>query len=264
MRKGEETLEETDVSTKRSKKKSEKTTTKKKKSKKFTKEKASKSKKKSKEVEEFEDLEQSYENREDPDECSYYLQAFCDSLKTIDLENLITKENMEYLENINPKENCKIDLILSRIYGKILSSEDFYKDYFADSDENEQKVPLVLSLIEETIQVIDNFSDYFISFDFFKLKENLLKLIKFIYINLKDDITDEEEQYLNKLINELPASFFTQNYLDLIKMKNTIYKNNNELLKNIEDIDNLFFELGSYYEQLSSIKLLFDDIETDE
>ena len=157
---------------------------------------------------------------------------------------------MEYFENINPKENCKIDLILSKIYGKILSSEDFYKDYFVDADENEEKLPLVLSLIEETIQVIDNFSDYFISFDIFKLKQNLLKLIKFIYINLKDDITDEEEKYLNKLINELQASFFTQNYLDLIKMKNTVYKNNNELLKNIEDIDGFFFDLGSYYEQL--------------
>ena len=49
--------------------------------------------------------------------------------------------------------------------------------------------------------------------------------------------------------------------MELIKLKNTIYRNNNELLKNIEDIDNLFFELGSYYEQLSCIKLLFNDLE---
>ena len=36
---------------------------------------------------------------------------------------------------------------------------------------------------------------------------------------------------------------------------------NNELLKNISDIDKLFFELESYYEQLSCLELLFNNIE---
>ena len=77
-------------------------------------------------------------------------------------------------------------------------------------------------------------------------------------------MTDEEEENLSKLIEELPPNFYSENYLELIKLKNIIYQNNNELMKNIEKIDNLFFELGSYYEQLNCIKLLLNDIETDD
>ena len=182
-----------------------------------------------------------------PKKCYSNLQEFYDGLKKIDLESLITKENMKYFEEINPKENAQIDLILIRIYSKIFSSEDFYQNYFSDKDEIEEKVPLILSLIDESIQVIDNFSDYFLSDEIFKLKENLLKLIKFLYINLKEQIGNEEKDYLNKLMTELPSNFFSENYLELIKYKNIIYNNNNELLKNIEDIDDLFFVLFSYY-----------------
>ena len=121
-----------------------------------------------------------------------------------------------------------------------------------------------MDLIEEAINIIDNFGDYFISLENFELKENLLKLIKFIYINLKEDTTEEEEAHLSELINELPNKFFSDKYIEIIKLKNIIYKNNNELLKNIEEIDNSFFELGSYYEQLNIIELLLNDIESKE
>ena len=268
MRKSDDDeYDDTETSTKRNIKKSSSKTTRKKKEKKSKKVKDKKVKNKDKdrdESKENNELEESYENREDIEECISHLQAYYDSLKTVELDSIITKNNIKYLQNINPKENVQIDLILTKIYYKIFESEEFYTNYFSDEDENETKMPLVLDLIEEPIKVIDSFSDYFISLEHFKLKENILKLIKFIYINLKEQITDEEEAHLSQLINELPNVFFSQNYLDLIKYKNIIYKNNNELLKNIEDIDNLFFELGSYYEQLSSIKLLLNDIESDE
>jgi hypothetical protein len=268
MRKSDDDeYDDTETSTKRNIKKSSSKTTRKKKEKKSKKVKDKKVKNKDKdrdESKENNELEESYENREDIEECISHLQAYYDSLKTVELDSIITKNNIKYLQNINPKDNVQIDLILTKIYNKIFESEEFYTNYFSDEDENETKMPLVLDLIEEPIKVIDSFSDYFISLEHFKLKENILKLIKFIYINLKEQITDEEEAHLSQLINELPNVFFSQNYLDLIKYKNIIYKNNNELLKNIEDIDNLFFELGSYYEQLSSIKLLLNDIESDE
>ena len=264
MRRDEEGFDDTDMSTKRSSKKSDRTTGKRKKAKNMKKGRSIKTKKINKDLEQYNELEESYENRDNPQECYSHLQEFYNSLKKIDLESLITKNNMKFFEEMNPKENAQIDLILSKIYGKILSSEEFYENYFSDEEEIEEKLPLVLSLIDESIQVIDNFSDYFISYDNFKLKENLLKLIKFLYINLKEKIANEEIDYLNKLINELPNNFFSANYLTLIKYKNILYNNNNELFKNIEEIDNLFFELGSYYEQLSGIKLLFNDIESDD
>ena len=260
----DEDLEDTEMTTKRSNKK--KTSShKKKKGKKGKKEKEKKEKKsKSKKSEELNELEESYVNREDIEECISHLEAYYDSLNKIDLDEIITKENIKYLQEMNPAENVQIDLLLIKIYAKIFASEDFYNNYFSDEEENEEKIPLVIDLIEEPIKVIDNFSDYFISLEIFQLKENLIKLIKFMYINLKEDIIDEDKSHFSQLVTELPTRFFSENYLELIKLKNTIYRNNNELLKNIEDIDNLFFELGSYYEQLSCIKLLFNDLEIDE
>ena len=203
-----ENLDDTDMTSKRSKKKSSRTTGRKNKGKKSKKEKVTKKKKEIRDLEEYPELEESYENRDDIEECVSHLNEFYKSLTTIDLESLITKTNMNFFENMNPKENVQIDLLLCKIYAKIISSEDFYQNFFSDEDENGEKVPLVLSLIEESIQILDNFSDYFISFEIFKFKENLLKLIKFIYINLRDDITEEEEKNLSQLINDLPGLFF--------------------------------------------------------
>jgi hypothetical protein len=267
MKKSEDYEEDdTEMTTKRSTKSSKNSSKKKKKGKKTKKTKIKSESERTDDSRESSELEQSYECREEPEKCLEHLKIFYNSLNNVDLDNLITKKNLKIFQNLNPKENIEveIDLYLSKIYSKILSSEGFYTTFFSDEDENEKKVPLVLDLIEEAIDLIDNFGDYFISLENFELKQNLLKLIKFIYINLKDDITEEEEAHLSKLINELPNKFYSENYLEIIKFKNTIYKNNNELLKNIEDIDNLFLELGSYYEQLSSIELLLNDVESEE
>ncbi len=265
MRKSEDYEDDdTEMTTKRSKKSSKDSSRKKKKGKKTKKEKIKSESDRTDDTAGGSELQQSYENREDSKECLNHLQTFYNSLNNVDLDNLITKRNVKYFQNLNPQENIEIDLYLSKIYAKIFSSDGFYNNFFSDEDENSKKVPLVMDLIEEAIEVIDNFGDYFISLENFELKQNLLKLIKFIYINLKEDITDEEEDHLSQLIKELPNKFYSDNYIEIIKFKNTIYKNNNELLKNIEEIDNLFFELGSYYEQLNCIELLLNDIESEE
>ena len=264
MKDEEQQLDENEISTKRKLKKNYYTTTRKKKGKKPKKEKTTNEKKNSKNFQDLDELEKSYESKDNIDESISHLETYYKELKIIDLENIITKQNIKIFQNIKKKENIQIDLLLTKIYSKIFSSENFYNNFFHDVNKNQKKISLVLNLIEEAISVIDDFSDEFIAFEFFKLKENLLKLIKFIYINFKEEFTDEEEEHLNQLINELPMNFYSENYLELIKYKNVIYKNNNELLKNIEDIYNLFFELSSYYEQLNCIKLLLNDIETEE
>ena len=211
------------------------------------------------------ELEECYNCRNDPEECFVHLQNFYNNLKEVNLKELITEENLDYFLNINQKENIKIDVLLSKIYNKILSCEDIYKNYFTDDkEENKIKLTLLLKLISEPIIILDNFNHCFVSSENFQLKENLLKLIKFFYINLKDSLEDEEEEYLKKLLNELPNKFFSKNYVEIIKYKNIIYKNNAELLENIENIDDLFFELETYYEQLSALELLFNNLEIDE
>ena len=80
-------------------------------------------------------------------------------------------------------------------------------------------------------------------------------------INLKEKLEKEDISILDGYINDLPSKFYSANYLEILKYKSKIYKNNYELLKNIEQIDELFSNLGNYYEQLSAFKLLFSEIE---
>ena len=217
------------------------------------------------EIKKVSELEESYNSRDDPEECFLHLQNFYNDLKEINLNELLTQKNLDYFLNINQNENIKIDVLLSKIYNKILSTEDIYKNFFTNNKkENKKKLELIMKLMVEPIIIIENFNHCFVSLENFQLKENLLKLTKFIYINLKDSLAEDEKEYINKLLNELPSKFFSNNYLEIIKYKNIIYKNNAELLKNIEKIDDLFFELESYYEQLSSLELLFNDLELDE
>ena len=236
----------------------------KKNTKKSSKNKKSKKAKKNKDLKQYEELEESYDNRKNADECYTSLEAFYNSLNEIDLDSLITEENLNYFKDLNPTKNLGIDILLNKIYFKIFSAEDFYKNYFLDSEENDDKISLIMELIEMTIKNIDSLMDKVISFQNLKLKENLLKLIKFIYVNLKNDLGTKEETHLNELLNELPQRFYSQNYIEIIKFKKTIYRSNEQLLKNIGEIDSLFFVLQTYYEQLNCFESLFNDIELNE
>ena len=184
-------------------------------------------------------------------------------LNVTDLNNIITEKILEKFQKLSDIENIQIDLFLSKIFNKIIGSDNFYTEYFADHDENETKIDLTLVIIDAAVKTIQNLEDYVISLDNFELKGNLMKLIKFMKINLKDDLDGGDKKLLDNYINDLPNQFYSQNYLDIIKYKNQICKNNYELLKNIETIDELFSGLDSYYEQLSAIELLFTDVETD-
>ena len=160
MKKSEDYEEDdTEMTTKRSTKSSKNSSKKKKKGKKTKKAKIKSELERTDDSRESSELEQSYEYREEPEECLEHLKIFYNSLNNVDLDNLITKKNMKYFQNLNPKENIEVDLYLSKIFSKILSSEGFYTTFFSDEDENEKKVPLVLDLIEGAIDLIDNFGD---------------------------------------------------------------------------------------------------------
>ena len=209
----------------------------------------------------FKELNLSIKNRNNINDCLSHLELFFKELNTNDLDNLLTEKNVEKFQKIREIENIEIDLFLTKFYNKIFNSENLYSEFFADPDDNEIKVSLVLVLIDETVKIIENLEDYVISKDNFELKRNILKLIKFLKINLKEDMNEEDKKQLDKYLNDLPNKFYSENYLEIIKYKNIICKNNYELLKNIENIDELFSGLESYYEQLSAIEILFNDIE---
>ena len=208
-------------------------------------------------------LNLSIKNKKNIDECISHLESFLTEINTTDLENLITEKNIEKLQKLTEIENIQVDLFLTKIYNKILSSENFFNDYFADHDDNEMKIGLVFTIIDEAIKILENLEDNVISSENFELKGNILRFIKFMKINLKDDMDNEDKKQLDSYMDELPNQFYSSNYLEIMKYKSKIYKNNYELLKNIENIDELFSGLESFYEQLSVIESLFNDIEID-
>ena len=249
--------EETETSTKRSKKLTKNKNSKKlkqKKSKLIKTEKEGKSRDTS-------ELSLSVKSNQNIEKCLSYLESYLIKLNVSDMDNIITEKNLTSFQKLNEKENIEVDLLLTKIYNKIFGSENLYTSFFSDPDENEQKIDITLALLDEAIQNIENFDDAVVSLDNFELKGNILKLIKFMKINLKDNLEKEDMKQLDSYINELPGKFYSKNYLEILKYKSKIYKNNYELLKNIENIDETFSNLESYYEQLSAIENLFTDIE---
>ena len=249
--------DESDISTKRTTKSSTSSRGKKTKPKKAKKTK-SESEIKSKEASE---LSLSVKNANNKEKCLSYLESYLNNLNVTNLDNIITEKNLKNFQKLNELENIEVDLLLTKIYNKIIGADSLYTQFFSDSDENETKISVVLELIEEILKNVENFDNDLISFENFELKGNILKLIKFMKINFKDDLDKDELKQLDSYINDLPSQLYSKNYLELMKYKSKEYKNNNTLLKNIENIDDLLSNLESYYEQLSAIENIFGDIE---
>ena len=250
---------ESDISTKRTAKSSSSDRGKKtklKKTKKTKSEKAVKSKDTS-------ELSLSAKNSTDIVKCLSYLESYFNNLNVSNLDNIITEKNLKHFQKLDELENIEVDLLLTKIFNKITGAESLYSQFFSDPDENESKISVTLDFIEEVLKNIENFDNDLISFDNFELKGNILKLIKFMKINLKEDLDKEEMKQLDSYINDLPSQLYSKNYLELMKYKSKVYKNNNALLKNIENIDELLSSLESYYEQLSVIENLFGELEQD-
>ena len=207
------------------------------------------------------ELSLSIKHRNNIKECLSHLELFFTDINNMNLNEILTEKNIKNLQKLSDIENIQIDLYLTKLYNKILSFENIYTEYFNDEEEKDNKIELVLALLEEALKNLENLEDYVISMENFELKNNILKMIKFIKINLKDSLDEEDKKALEAYIEELPQKFYSINYLEIMKYKSKVCKNNYELIKNIQNIDELFGSLQSYYEQLSAIEMILGDIE---
>ena len=187
---------ETETSTKRSKKSTVKTKPKQKKLKKTKGEKEGKSK-------DTNELSLSVKNTQNIDKCLSYLESYFNNLNVSDLDNIINEKNLTNFQKLNEIENIEVDLLLTKIYNKIFSSENLYTEFFSDQDENEEKIDIILALVDEAIQNIENFDDAVVSLENFELKGNILNLIKFMKINLKENLEKDDIKQLDSYINIL-------------------------------------------------------------
>ena len=195
--------EETETSTRRSKKSAANKNNKKLKQKKA---KLTKTQKEGKSKDTSE-LSLSVKNTQNIEKCLSYLESYLNNLNISDIDNIITEKNLTNFQKLDEIENIEVDLLLTKIYNKIFGSENLYTSFFSYLDEDEQKIDITLALIDEAVQNIENFDDAVVSLDNFELKGNILKLIKFLKINLKENLDQEDIKQLDTYINELQSKF---------------------------------------------------------
>ena len=183
------------------------------------------------------ELSLSVKNAKNMEKCLSYLESYYNNLNTSDLDNVITEKNLKNFEKLGEIENIQVDLLLTKIYHKIITSESLYTSFFSDYEEDESKIETALGFLDEVLKNVENFDNDLISCENFELKENILKLILFMKINLKEALDKDEIKQLDSYMNDLPNHFYSKNYLELMKYKTKVSKNNNELLKNVEKID---------------------------
>ena len=172
------------------------------------------------------------------------------------VNDILTKENIDFFKKLFQKENIKINLLLSRIYMNIISNDSLYDEYLISIKENdEDKIDILLQLVENCVSVIQQLKTFVISSDLFLFKNKILSLLKDIYYNLKAKIKNEEKlQKFSYYIDYLPTQFYSNSFLELNKSKDLdeIYKTKE--VNKITDFEEKFSEINNYYEQYEIFK----------
>ena len=185
------------------------------------------------------------------------LMDFEEYLKPIkSVNDILTKENIDFFKKLLQKENIKINLLLSKIYMNIISNDSLYDDYLLSIKENdEDKIDILLQLLENCVSVIQQLKTFVISSDLFLFKNKILSLLKDIYYNLKAKIKKEEKlKKFSYYIDYLPTQFFSNSFLELNESKDLdeIYKTKE--VNKITDFEEKFSEINNYYEQYEIFK----------
>ena len=165
---------------------------------------------------------------------------------------LITENNMGILKKINEVDDIKINVLICKLYVKILSNDSFFNDLVSSiSDSDISQIPLLFNLVNECTSVLEKV-DKFILFEYsFILKNIILDLLKYIYVNHRKKLEKDKEKNdkLQQLMTDLPLKFFDQNYLDLNRSKelfNLAYSKSEE---NVDNLEQKFFAINEYYQQ---------------
>ena len=110
------------------------------------------------------------------------LRKFNQELSSLkDITNFMTEDSLYILQNLNYRDNVRINLLLVDIYIKIISNQSLYSTYLADY--TEEKLHLILQIIDECITLITKLPGFILDPEIFKLKEKTLSFVKCIYFN---------------------------------------------------------------------------------
>ena len=186
------------------------------------------------------------------------LSHFNHDLKSLkDITFFINEENLEILKKLSEKDNIKINLLLSKLYINLISNESLYSIYLVEV--SEPKLNLIMQIIDDCITLIQKLSGFVFDPEMFKFKEKVLSLIKCIYWNCKNKITNITiTQKLESLLDSFPAQFYSETYNELNKdkdMYDILKSQDQEKINNFED---KFAQINNYFEQFEAFKKFVD------
>ena len=186
------------------------------------------------------------------------LSHFNHDLKSLkDITFFINEENLQILKKLSEKDNIKINLLLSKLYINLISNESLYSIYLVEV--SEPKLNLIMQIIDDCIILIQKLSGFVFAPEMFKFKEKVLSLIKCIYWNCKNKITNITiTQKLESLLDSFPAQFYSETYNELNKdkdMYDILKSQDQEKINNFED---KFAQINNYFEQFEAFKKFVD------
>ena len=182
------------------------------------------------------------------------LSHFNHELKSLkDVSFFIIDENIGILKKLNERDNIKINLLLSKLYINLISNESLYSNFLVEI--TEQKLNLIMQVIEECIILIQKLSGFVFDPEMFKFKEKTLSLIKCIYWNCKSKITNLTiSQKLEGLIESFPTQFYSETYNELNKEKDLYEILKSQDQEKINNFEDKFAQINNYFEQFEAFK----------
>ena len=182
------------------------------------------------------------------------LSLFNHELKSLkDVSFFINEENLDVLKKLNERDNIKTNLLLSKLYINLISNESLYSNFLVEI--NDQKINLLMQMIDECIILIQKLSGFVFDLEMFKFKEKTLSLIKCIYWNCKQKITNIAiSQKLEGLIDSFPTQFYSETYNELNKEKDLYDILKSQDTEKINNFEDKFAQINNYFEQFEAFK----------
>ena len=177
--------------------------------------------------------------------------------KSKGINSVLSTENLLFFNSLLPKENIKINLLLSKIFGYVLSKDYLYKTYIPLINENNiLKLDILLELIFNCYLVIEKLKNFIFSSEIYELKKNSLALLNYLYNNFKDKFKEHKER-INKmveLIDTLPKKYYSESFNEMCESKEyfEIYKSQN--IYSINKFEDKFSEVNNCFEQYEIFK----------
>ena len=177
--------------------------------------------------------------------------------KKKNIDNELSRQNLELYNNLISIDNVQINLLLSQIFGNILSKEYLYKEFIPSINANNMnKIDICLKLIDNCNLVIEKLNNFLFSTELFDLRRKSLALLNSLYINLKNKLKDDDEK-LNKIIelmDTLPSQYYSEAFNDMSSSKELfeIFKSQNPY--SITLFEQKFSEVNNSFEQKEIFK----------